>query len=104
MNGQIKKGLLEMCVLFYISEEDDYGYPICKKINKYFPDVQVSTVYAILRRLKKEGLSGSYNGEESGGPERKYYYITDAGRDHLEELKAAWKEVYRVIDDMGINF
>ena len=73
MDAQIKKGIIEMCILKYISEKDQYGYPIMQKMEKYFPENDNSSIYVILRRLKSEGYTETYEGSESGGPVRKYY-------------------------------
>ena len=54
MDAQIKKGILEMCLLLKLAKKDYYGYELMKEMNLLFPDVYESTFYAILRRLKKE--------------------------------------------------
>ena len=85
MNAQIKKGILEMCILHVISGEDLYGYDIIQRLHGFFPEVMESTFYAILRRLHKEGAATTFAGEVSKGPVRKYYKITEQGQQQLEQ-------------------
>jgi len=103
MNAQIKKGILEMCILHVISEEEMYGYDIMRKMNVYFPEVNESTFYSILRRLNKEGSTETYFGEVSNGPKRKYYRITKAGTEKLKEDVLSWKQINKIVIDIGID-
>ena len=103
MDAQMKKGILEMCILYYISENEMYGYDIMKKMGKYFPEVNESTFYAILRRLAKEGLAEIRYGAESNGPKRKYYCITQKGNDSLKGSKEDWNKLSTIINEIGIN-
>lgn len=102
MNAQIKKGILELCILFFLSQQDDYGYPLMQKMKIHFPDVEASTIYAVLRRLKKEGLANTYTGKESYGPDRKYYHITGEGKERLKQNLADWNQINRILKEMGI--
>ena len=83
ISAQIKKGVLEMCLLHKLSQQDYYGYNLMHEMNILFPEVNSSTFYAILRRLKNDGFADIYYGNESGGPTRKYYKITDNGKETL---------------------
>lgn len=103
MDAQLKKGVLEMCILYRILQEDLYGYDIMKYMGEFFPDVDESTFYAILRRLNKEGLTESYYGEVSNGPKRKYYKICEKGKLSLEKSINDWKELKKIISLMGID-
>lgn len=103
MNTQLKKGILEMCVLYAIYECEMYGYDILKKMNKYFPDVTESTFYAILRRLNKEGSTEIYYGDVSHGPKRKYYRITDKGKVKLNDSINDWASMSDIISQIGIK-
>lgn len=103
MNAQIKKGILEMCILYTISEEEMYGYDIMKKMNVYFPEVNESTFYSILRRLNKEGSTETYFGEISNGPKRKYYKITKVGTEKLKDDVISWKQINSIVKDIGID-
>ncbi len=103
MNAQIKKGILEMCILHVIAGEEMYGYDIMKKMTIYFPEVNESTFYSILRRLNKEGSTETYFGEVSNGPKRKYYRITGEGQEKLKEDITSWKMINSIVDDIGIR-
>ena len=98
----MKKGVLEMCILQVVSEGELYGYEIMKCVTDAFPDLNESTVYAILRRLHSDGCTESYIGEISGGPKRKYYRITNAGKDNLEKMIGEWNETLTAIKKLGI--
>lgn len=102
MDAQIKKGILEMCILHFIEKEQPYGYDIIQKMHSYFPEVAESTFYAILRRLYKEGAATAFEGAVSKGPARKYYQITKYGMERLAQMKADWKYLQSVIDEIGI--
>ena len=102
MNAQIKKGILEMCILYLLSQEDYYGYPLMQKMKSYFPDVDESTFYAILRRLNKEGATDIYPGKESNGPNRKYYRLTVSGQEMLRQHISDWEQMKEIMLDMGL--
>ena len=80
MNPQYKKGVLELCVLSLLRQQDRYGYEISEFLSKYI-DIADGTVYPLLRKLKADGLVTTYLQEESGGPPRKYYKLTQLGED-----------------------
>jgi len=102
MNTQFKKGLLEMCILKKLSEKDYYGYTIMQEMKLLFPDVNDSTFYSILRRLNAEKETEIYLGNESGGPTRKYYKLTDSGRRRLDEYVKDWEEMKDVVGQLDI--
>lgn len=101
--GQMKKGVLEMCILHICSESDMYGYEIMKRVTAAFPDISESTIYAVLRRLNSDGSAESYTGTVSGGPQRKYYRITESGRKRLDEMTELWKNTVKAVSDIGIK-
>ena len=80
MNPQYKKGVLELCVLSLLRQQDRYGYEISEFLSKHI-DIADGTVYPLLRKLKADGLVTTYLQEESGGPPRKYYKLTQLGED-----------------------
>ena len=80
MNSQYKKGVLELCVLALLKQHDRYGYEISELLSRRI-DIADGTVYPILRKLKADGLLTTYLQEESGGPPRKYYKLTELGDD-----------------------
>ena len=84
MNTQYKKGVLELCVLSLLKKQDRYGYEISDCLSRQI-DIADRTVYPILRKLKSDGLLTTYLQEESGGPPRKYYSLTQLGRETYEK-------------------
>lgn len=102
MDTQIKKGILEMCILQCIAAEALYGYDIIQRMHVYFPEVGESAFYAILRRLHKDGVATTFTGTTSGGPTRKYYRITEQGQIRLKEMIADWQHLKTIIEEMGI--
>lgn len=80
MNPQYKKGVLELCVLSLLRQQDRYGYEISEFLSQHI-DIADGTVYPLLRKLKADGLVTTYLQEESGGPPRKYYKLTQLGED-----------------------
>ncbi len=91
MNIQYKKGVLELCVLSLLSRKDRYGYDVSEYLSAHI-ELSDGTVYPILRKLKAEGLVTTYLSEESGGPPRKYYTLTQQGRERYESDKRDWLE------------
>ncbi len=80
MNSQYKKGVLELCVLSLLRGRDRYGYEISEYLSQHI-DIADGAVYPLLRKLKADGLVTTYLQEESGGPPRKYYKLTQLGED-----------------------
>ncbi len=99
MNIQYKKGVLELCVLSMLNRNDYYGYVISEDISKKI-DISDGTVYPILRTLKSDGLVTTYLSEESGGPPRKYYKLTELGRQEYLKEKAEWLSFINVVKSM----
>lgn len=98
MDIQLKRGLLDVCVLAAIEDRDSYGYQIIKDL-KPFVDISESTLYPILRRLEGAELLTVYSSEHNGRL-RKYYRITAAGSQRIADFKKEWKEmvsIYRFI-------
>jgi PadR family transcriptional regulator, regulatory protein PadR len=90
MNTQFKKGILEMCILSIINEQDKYGYEVIEKLSLEI-DVNENTVYPILRRLTHQGLFETYIENTNIGAPRKYYKITELGKKKLTEYDNEWK-------------
>lgn len=86
---QFKKGVLELCVLYLVQKKDRYGYELTQKVNKHI-EIAEGALYPSLRRLVKDGYCSTYMQESSEGPSRKYYHITNLGREYLESLLAEW--------------
>ena len=94
MDHQMKRGLLDICVLAAIKNEDSYGYQIIKDL-KPFVDISESTLYPILRRLESSDLLTVYATEHNGRL-RKYYRITELGSRRIADFKEEWKEVVSI--------
>ena len=94
MDIQLKRGLLDVCVLSAIKDEESYGYKIIKDVKPYV-ELSESTLYTILKRLEL-GEMLTVRSAEHGGRLRKYYKITDLGRARLEEFKNEWREVMAI--------
>ena len=94
MDAQLKRGLLDVCVLAAIKNEDSYGYKIIKDLKPYI-ELSESTLYTILKRLESADMLTVRTAEHEGRL-RKYYRITDAGVKRIEEFKDEWKEVISV--------
>ena len=94
MDIQLKRGLLDVCVLSAIKGEDSYGYKIIKDMKPYI-ELSESTLYTILKRLENAGML-TVQTVEHGGRLRKYYHITSEGQKRLEEFKNEWREVMKI--------
>ncbi len=91
MDIQLKRGLLEVCVLAAIRDEDSYGYQIIKDVKPYV-EISESTLYPILRRLELAKML-TVRSAEHNGRLRKYYRITPLGVKRIEDFKEEWKEI-----------
>lgn len=103
MDAQMKRGVLEMCVLHQFLSGDFYGYEMMVRMRNFFPDVNDSSFYAILRRLHTLGYTKVYYGSESGGPQRKYYSITEKGKEYFQEQKDSWQKLKKCVAELGID-
>ena len=94
MDIQLKRGLLDVCVLSAIKTQDSYGYKIIKDLSPYI-ELSESTLYTILKRLETVDMLKVRTAEYSGRL-RKYYHITDSGLKRIEEFKAEWDEILSI--------
>lgn len=94
MDIQIKRGLLDVCVLAAIKYKDSYGYQIIKDMKPYM-QISESTLYPILRRLEESAFLTVYSVEHNGRL-RKYYHITEQGLKRLVDFTGEWKEIMQV--------
>ena len=86
---QLRKGVLEMCVLTILDHEDGYAYEIASRLSDEI-GMGEGTIYPLMRRMQTDGLVTTYLKESSSGPSRKYYRLTKKGRTTLEKQKADW--------------
>ena len=94
MDIQLKRGLLEVCVLTAIKNEPSYGYKIIKDMAPYIV-MSESTLYTILKRLEMANMLTVKTAEHDGRL-RKYYHITKAGLGRIEDFKDEWREVMSI--------
>ena len=94
MDIQLKRGLLDVCVLAAIKNKDSYGYKIIKDMKPYI-ELSESTLYTILKRLENGGMLTVRTAEHDGRL-RKYYHITDIGLNRIEEFKTDWEEILSI--------
>lgn len=94
MDIQLKRGLLDVCVLSAIKNEDSYGYKIIKDMKPYI-EMSESTLYTILKRLETANMLMVRTAEHNGRL-RKYYHITNAGLGRIEDFKNEWREVMSI--------
>lgn len=94
MDAQLKRGILEICVLAALNGDDSYGYQIIKDVSGVL-DISESTLYPILKRLEAGGCVQSYTAEHNGRL-RRYYRILPAGRARIGEFLEEWKQINTV--------
>lgn len=99
MDTQLKKGVMDLCVLKILEKKDCYGYELVHKISK---DIQISegTLYPILKRLEKEGYLEKYFQESNEGPSRKYYGLTRKGKQRSKELNEEWNQFTKKVNKL----
>ena len=95
---QMRKGLLDYCILSILSREASYAPAIIGELKQAELIVVEGTLYPLLTRLKNAGLLSYYWEESPQGPPRKYYSLTDKGREHLALLDESWEEMVRQIE------
>lgn len=96
--AEMRRGILEYSILLIISKGKIYATDILKKLKEADMIVVEGTLYPLLNRLRSEGLL-DYSWEESkSGPPRKYYVLTEVGKENLKQLKVTWKSLVESID------
>ncbi|HEY2662092.1 MAG TPA: PadR family transcriptional regulator [Caulobacteraceae bacterium] len=96
---QLKKGVLELCVLALLSQADAYAYDIASRLAKGI-DMGEGTIYPLMRRMQADGLVDTYLVESSAGPPRKYYRLTTAGQSSFTAQKAEWTAFSAAVDEI----
>ncbi|MCR5800305.1 MAG: PadR family transcriptional regulator [Lachnospiraceae bacterium] len=94
MDAQFRRGILDACILAVLERGESYGYQLVKDVNSFI-DITESTLYPILKRLEAANML-TVNSKEHNGRLRKYYQITDAGRERITELLKEWEEIIKV--------
>lgn len=99
MNTQFKKGVLDLCVLSILNQDDCYGYEIVNRITD-FMEISEGSIYPLLRRLKKDKLVTSYLKESIEGPPRKYYTLSNDGKTAYNNLLKEWIDFQASINQL----
>jgi PadR family transcriptional regulator PadR len=103
---QLRKGVLAFCVLALLSRGNSYAYEIASRLS-HAVGMGEGTIYPLMRRMQAEGLVATYLEESPSGPPRKYYRLTDAGRESLTAQLAEWRSftaaVESLVGDVGIS-
>ena len=96
---QLRKGVLEMCVLALLAREDGYAYDIASRLAE---DIGMGegTIYPLMRRMQTDGLVKTYLTESSSGPPRKYYRLSEAGKENFTSQQAAWKSFSGAVESI----
>lgn len=104
MNAQFKKGIIEICVLKIVKDEDRCGFDVIEKLSQEIP-VNENTIYPLLRRLTQQGYFETYKVPSPIGAPKKYYKLTGQGNSKLDEYLADWKQfikgVFRILEGDG---
>ncbi len=100
--SQMKRGTLDLCILILLNQKAYYGYELIQKISQYpIISAKESTVYPLLRRLLKEGfLTSTWQDTREGLPSRKYYSITEDGKNYLDRMSLEWNNLLNAISDL----
>jgi len=96
--AQMRKGVLELCILSILSQGDAYPTEIIEKLKETKLVVVEGTLYPLLTRLKNTGLLGYRWEESTSGPPRKYYKLTEIGEQYLKELQLSWTELVDAVN------
>ncbi len=96
--AQMRKGVLELCILSILSKGDAYPTEIIDKLKDTKLVVVEGTLYPLLTRLKNTGLLGYRWEESTSGPPRKYYKLTEIGEQYLKELQLSWQELVDAVN------
>lgn len=99
--SQMLKGTLEGCVLAIISKSETYGYEISEQLKQYgFGKITEGTIYPLLLRLEKNNFIKAVYRESEVGPKRKYYFLTENGKEELISFKESYKELENAVNSL----
>lgn len=99
--SQMLKGILDGCILAIINNEELYGYEISQKLNNYgFEKISEGTIYPLLLRLEKNNYIKSIIKESKIGPKRKYYYLSELGKQELQAFKTNFNELATAVNNI----
>lgn len=101
VRSQLLKGILEGCILKLIEEGPVYGYSLSQKLHEAgLTEVKEGTIYPVLLRLQKNGYIKGETRPSEAGPNRKYYAITQSGKETLQKITQEWKELVPPVNDL----
>jgi len=101
LNKEMLKGTVDILILSVLLEKDNYGYEISKTIKEKSDDsfeILEATMYLALKRLEKQKAIEAYWGDETGGGRRRYFRITDFGKEQLDKSISDWKQTVQLVD------
>lgn len=99
---QLLKGVLDGCVLQIISQKEIYGYELVQELkDNGFSTIVGGTVYPLLQKLEKNGCIDGIMKPSTDGPDRKYFYLTDLGRDYLHDFWEQWSDLVEKVGKLG---
>lgn len=97
--SQLMRGTIEGCILQLIAGEPTYGYDIVLQLQQFgFDEVKEGTIYPLLLRLEKKGMVSAEFRQSAMGPARKYYTLTDEGRELLASFYESWQQVSQAVE------
>ncbi len=99
-SAQLRKGVVEYCVLGLLSREVMYGWQLSETLADHGVIASIGTLYPVLTRLRERGLVTSYDDSSGSGPVRRYYRLTDAGRSELDSFRRQWAPFTRTITEL----
>ncbi|MGN0047688.1 MAG: PadR family transcriptional regulator [Bacteroides sp.] len=103
VKSQMRKGMLEYCIMLLLHKEPAYASDIIQKLKEAKLIVVEGTLYPLLTRLKKDDLLGYEWVESTQGPPRKYYRLTEKGEEILRELELSWRELNETVEHLSRN-
>lgn len=101
IRSQLLKGILDGCVLAVIEKTPVYGYELSKKLQEIgLNDVSEGTIYPVLLRLQKNGFIRGEMRPSDAGPNRKYYFLTETGKEALQLITEEWKQISKPVNEL----
>jgi len=101
LRSQLLKGVLDACVMAVVEEEAVYGYELSQKLQKIgLPDISDGTIYPVLLRLQKNGFIRGEMRPSASGPNRKYYFLTESGKEELRQIADEWEEIAKPVSNL----
>ena len=102
--SQVRRGILEYCILLLVSETPRYGYELVSTLEQWEPlAVTEGTLYPLLRRLLKDNFIDSFWQESEAGPPRKYYSLTGTGRQLLDAMSVEWNKLAESVQQIQMH-